>query len=387
MSSQKVYIIDEPKQIAGRTTTSDRFSERATRAPNRRSSASSRIRNGKWPLALRAYALGPINLILWPAGSGRIAWAAAGAGSMLATAILWIWRDTTVDPLAPVAGSAVILVTLFAFVILSLATVWARAVATAEQACWPQLFRRSCIVFALGLVLPGMGLLIAGHRWKAAFAVWCAGLLVAAAFVINHWRWLAPQARDGQGSLTHQSIEWILIVAACCVACGILAWLALAFDGVRMVSSRAHTGSAANWLSLLLIATLVLFLATIRPSLIAAELASAGTRCQHHGMRMIPLALCEAASILDPATPHYLAKSAMLNDELGMSERAALKRGLLHERATQFAGAVGAKLVPVVADEPTIPWAEAPLIWSGHQPLHEIWWTRSTDAEHAPQTP
>ncbi|UCG51246.1 MAG: hypothetical protein JSW58_13770 [Candidatus Latescibacterota bacterium] len=385
MASQKVYIIDEPKQIATRGSKAGTATGRTTRAPNRENYLPQGTKNNSWLAALRAYVLGPISLFLWPSDRGRIVWAMVGVVSVVATLLLTIWWSTWFDVVEGIEHSAVICVVLVALVILSVATAWARAVATSELARWPRLLRHSLAVFTLGLFLPGLGLLIAGHRWKAAFAVWCAGLLVAAIVVAKHWRRLVADAIGGDGLPTHQTIEWILAVAAGCVILGLIAWLVLALDGVRAVSPRARSGSVANWLALTLLVTFVVFLATFRPIPVACDLASTATQLQHQGMRIIPLALFEVATKLDPGTPGYLARSVILYDELGMRETANAKRDLLQRRATQFASAVGAELVPRITHEANYPWLDRPAETIDNSFPQDSWWIKPTDAEYQPR--
>ena len=384
MSSQKVYIINGPEQIATPNQKAGAAGTRATRTPNHETYAPHHIKNNGWPSAFRSYALGPISLVLWPAGKRRIAWAIGGAGSLLAITLSWIWWSGFFDVLEPLEHGALIWVASVTLVTLSVATTWARSVAISKPVCWPRLLRGSWAVGALGLVLPGFGLLIAGRRWKAAFAIWCVGLLVAAVVVMKHWRWLMANGISGEGHLTHQTIEWVLAVAAGCGVFGLLAWLALAFEGVRAVSPRAHSGSVANRLALALLVTLVFFLATFRPIPIARDLESAAARLEHHGMRIIPLAFCEVASMLDPGTPNHLARAATLYDELGLIETADAKRDLLQQRATQFASAVGAELVPGITHDTALPRAHRSLDTIDHVPPDYLLWIESINGEFKP---
>ncbi|MBP2681340.1 MAG: hypothetical protein H6Q78_1203 [Candidatus Krumholzibacteriota bacterium] len=387
MSPAKVYIIDDPSRTATRKRRTATAGKRPARTPSSETASPLRIKRHGWLLALRAYALGPINLVLWPRGKGRIAWAIVGAGSLVATALLWIWWSAFFDVLARFERGVVFWVVSVVLVILLIATAWARAVATSERrVCWPRVVRHSGAVCMLGLVLPGLGLLIAGRRWKAAVAIWCAGLLVAAIVVAKHWRWLVANGVDGQGDLTHHTIEGVLCVAAGCVVFGFITWLVFAFDGVRAVSPAARSGSVANGLALALLVTLTSFLATFRPISIARELDSAAERLRQDGLRVIPLALYEFASMLDPGTPTYLAGAAMLYDELGLDDTAAAKRDLLERRAAQFAGAVGAELVPIATSEETLPWSIGPLDPIDQVPRYDLGGIGRTDAEHVSET-
>lgn len=384
MSSQKVYIIKDPGQSATGKSRAGAAGQRASHGPDRVSHSSHRAKTSSWVSAIRAYALGPVSLVFWPCGKGSRAWAIAGAGSVLATAYLWVRWDAFMGALEPFDRGALLWVTLVAFVILLAATTWARAVATSDRAPWPQLLRSRWAVFVLGLFFPGLGLLIADRRWKAAFAVWCAGLLAAAAVITAHWRYLVAGGAGSEVRLMHQSIEGIIAVAAGCVVVGLLTWLALAFDGVRAVSPVTRSSSFANGLAVALLVTLVLFLATFRPIDIARDLESAAERLQHQGMRIIPLVLCEAATKLDPGTPAHLARTAALYDELGLSETANAKRDVLEKRATQFANAVGAELIPEAVHEPPIPSTDRPLNTIDGVPPHDLQWVEPVIGGYQP---
>lgn len=374
LSPHKVYVINRPEQSATRKSDSGNGGKQAARTRGR-PTTSRATKGNSWRLALRAYALGPLNLILWPSGRGRLAWAVVGAGSLIAVALLCIWWGKFFEVVESLQHGATVWVVSVVLVILLAATAWARAVATsARVSSWPRSLRKPGVVCALGLVLPGLGLLIARRRRKAALAIWCAGLFVAAILVSKHWRWLLAEGVGGTGGVTHQSIESLLVVAVSCVVFGFFAWLILAFDGVRAVSPVARSGSVANRLALALLVLLVLFLATFRPTSIARDLESAAAQLQYHNLRIIPLALYEVASILDAGTPTYLAGAATLCDEMGLRDTAEAKRDLLHKRATQFASAVGAELVPTDTHESEmrLPWLNRPLDTSDHVPPHGL---------------
>ena len=386
MSAAKVYIIQEPDQTATRKPRRGAADKRRARRPSCETGAPIRTMKRGWLRAFRAYALGPVNLVLWPSGKGRIAWAIVGAGSLIATALLWIRWSAFFDVVERLERGAVLWVVTVALVILLAATAWARAVATSEQPVrWPRLVRRPGVVCALGLVFPGLGLLIAGRRWKAAVAIWCAGLLIAAITAATHWRWLVVNGVGGQRNLANQTIEGVLSVAAGCLVLGLLAWLVFAFDGVRAVSPVARSSSVADGLALALLVALASFFATFRPISVARDLNSTAERLRQQGLRMIPVALYEFASVLDPGTPTCLAGAATLYDELGLSDTAEAKRDLLERRAAQFANAVGAELVPITTPDDTSPWPDRDRDTIDQLPLFGPPWIENTDAAYPPE--
>ncbi len=290
MSSQKVYVIDVPDQSATRKRRAGMTRWRSKRRRRRETHSIPRSRSKSWLAAFRTYALGPLSLLLWPPEDGRTASVILGVGSLVGAALLSIWWRAFFEALQPLAFAAVIWAVAVAIVILLMATAWARAVATSEEAVrWPQQMRRPGVVCAIGLVLPGLGLLIAGRRWKAAFALWCAGLLVAAVVILKHWRWLVGDA-GGESAPVHSSIEWTLILAAGCTVLGLLAWLVAAFDGLRVVSPTARSSGVADGLGLTLLVSLAVLVSTFRPVTIARDLESAAERMRRHGLRAVPLA-------------------------------------------------------------------------------------------------
>jgi hypothetical protein len=360
MSSQKVYVIDVPDQSATQKRRAGTSRWRTMRRRRRETHSIPRSRSKGWLAAFRTYALGPLSLLLWPPEDGRTASVILGVGSLVGAALLSIWWRAFFEALQPLTFAAVIWATSVAIVILLMATAWARAVATSEEAVrWPLGLRRPGVVCAIGLVLPGLGLLIAGRRWKAAFAVWWAGLLVVAVVVLKHWRWLVGDA-GGEGAPVHSSIEWTLVLAAGCVVLGILTWLATALDGLRVVSPAARSSGVADGLALVLLVSLAVLVASFQPTAIAHNLQSIAEGMQHHGLRVVPLTLYEAASALDPGAPDYLAQAAALCEGLGRPEDAAAKRSLLQQRAARFAGAVGAELVTGDTRAAPRPWVEEP---------------------------
>ena len=88
--------------------------------------------------------------------------------------------------------------------------------------------------------------------------------------------------------------------------------------------------------------------------------------------------------MLDPGTPNHLARAATLYDELGLIETADAKRDLLQQQATQFAGAVGAELVPGITHDTTLPRADRSLDTVDHVPPDYLLWIESINGEFKP---
>lgn len=298
-----------------------------------------------WIGTLRAYALGPVSLILSRSGPARMVWAVAAGISLVATIVLILQWNGLIRALTPFQHGAVIWAVMVAFVIQFAATTWARSIAaSAPVKSWPGALRSKGLIGVLGLVLPGLGLLIAGRRWRAACALWSAGFVVAGIAILAKWRWLASHY-DGMQAGANPA-DSVLLIAAVAATIGGLAWLIQALDGIRMVSSSQRNGALANALGLVMVIVLVLGLATLRPKAVASELSAVAAPLSTHGLRQLPLMLYNAASSLDPATPVYLTAAENINEELGRAEAAQANRLLLEQRATRFANAVGAELTP-----------------------------------------
>jgi hypothetical protein len=350
MTSQKVYIIEEASEAADPARASAAAQRRHSETPRREPGPNLRTPKMHWITAVRAYGLGPLSLIIWPRERKRGGWAVASAVSVALTGLLAVewtayWQRAMRFEHGPAIWAASV-----AVVILAVTTVWSRAVATSPPfVAWPRRLRSIGSIGVLGLMLPGLGLLIAGRRWRAALAVWSAGLLAAAAVVVLHWRSLAAVSAGhdigAEAGAAAASTEIALIVAGICAGVGLLAWLVQALDGVRVVSPFVRSNPLANRLALALLASLGLLVATFQPVFCARHLSAAATRLREHRLRLIPLALCEAAASLDPSEPSYLVEAASLCEALGRADDAAEKRAVLRRRAEHYAGAVGAELV------------------------------------------
>jgi hypothetical protein len=360
MTPQRVYVIDEPKPPETRRPSTGATAGRPAGRPDRSNDTSRRV-EGSCVLALRAYALGPLNLTLWPSGRARVAWATVGALSTIATASLCIWWRPFAEVARRNEGSAVIWALSVTCVILLTAIAWARAVATSDPGGhWPRFLRTPVTVCALGFLFPGFGLLIARRRRRSAVAIWFAGVLVAAIVIATRWLRLAPALVGESDGGAHWTFEVTLIAALAGVALGALAWLVQALEGLRVVRPAARSGSLANGLALALLIAVALFLATFHPTAVARDFESAALQFRQRGLRVIPLALYESAAKLDPATPAYLAGAAALHDDIGNSKTAEMRSALLRERAAQFADALGADLVPADS-RTTTSWSTPPL--------------------------
>lgn len=347
MRNQKVYVIDPPKATVHKPATAEAAAARtaARPSPNR-----DLPRQESWLLALRAYALGPLNLVLWPSGALRFAWAIFGALSIVATVTLWIWWRPFARAARWGEASSVVWAVSVAAVVLLLVTAWARAVATCDHGSWPRLFRRPAVAGALGFLLPGAGLLIARRPRMSAAAIWFAGLFVASIMITARWLSSGTVVDGESAGVVNWAFEWAFAGALACAVLGGFVWLAQALEGARVHTTDTRSGARANRLALALLAAVIVFLATLSPTDLASNLESAAMLMRERGLRVVPIALYETASKLDPATPTYLAGAVELYDDIGRTEAANSRRALIRERADRFADALDAVLVPATAE-------------------------------------
>jgi hypothetical protein len=289
-----------------------------------------------------AYVLGPVMAALWSTGKRRIAWWILGPGSVAAGVVLaGLWPGFTTW-LESIPNGVVVWLAVVAVVVLSAATAWARAIAAVSVARTVDSQRRSRwhrdprVVAGFGLIVPGLGLTMAGRPRRAACAFWIAGPMAAAALVLVHRDWLWERGRSAvTAGISGNALEVVFIAAAGVAVAALVAWVVQALDGVRLVSER-RSHAAADAASIVLLVSLVLLVATSRPASFARHLHSVSNTLRLDGYRLIPLGMCEAAARLDPVTPAYLADAAELNEAMGMNDAALDKRQVIERRAEEY---------------------------------------------------
>jgi hypothetical protein len=355
--SQKVWVINAPKKT-GRPNSTDPVKPPAPATPtepqlSRASSGSKRnpVRTGtstptartRWLRLARAYLLGPIALALWPRVQIRAAWSIAGAATVVAAVLLIVGWTPFTAWIDSVRFGLPIWFAVVSIVFLAAATVWSRAVAKAGRdhpilaSVSPRWLGHPRTVCALGLLVPGLGLMIAGHPRRAACVLWMLGPLAVAVVVLAHWRWLVERSRSAvPAGISDFSLEIILIAAVGVAALMLLNWIVQALDGARRVSTAGHSHVFADAISIALLASIALFSTTFRPVPFARSLGVVSVALHRDGLRVIPLGLAEAAARLDPASPGYLAHAALLNDELGMTDAARAKRYVIERRMQEY---------------------------------------------------
>jgi hypothetical protein len=320
----------------------------------------------RWSRVIAAYAAGWLALPFWCTGRERILWTILGCGSavgVLSIASCWPRFTTWLETMPQ--GNVLFL----AFVptlVLVLGMSWTRAVAVATRrraaaspapSGWQH---DSWVVALLGLIVPGLGLLVTGHPRRAALAFALLGPFAASAVVLTNasWLWRRSQSEVAPG-LAGPSLELCLIAAATVAACAVLVWIVQALDGARLASHSVGT-RMPQALSALLLASLALFTITTRPAAVARNLHGGATQLQEDGYQWIPLTLCELAMRVDSAPAAYLATGAELDDALGRTDAAAAKRLTIAARAQEYGAFVpggAARAVEASSADGSDPWS------------------------------
>jgi hypothetical protein len=302
-------------------------------------------------LLARAYGLGPLGTLL----GGAARWEQTLAVLALMAGLFWVLLQLPPVaaglPAAPRLG-----VVLLCGLVLLLA--WCRELVLAaghrrlNPERLPAWMRRNPATGLLGLLVPGLGLLIAGRPGRAALALFNAGLTVQALLII------AGLARELGPWGVSTAVELWLAGAALAFALGALLWVAGALDGARLLASaqRRPRVVPADRYALALLLALALFSAGFQPADFAGDLDGLAATLQARGFRHLPLA-CELWSLrLDPGRPEYALRAA---DLAAATDRPVLAGALLYsvrERwqvcAIRFGRQAAAKVSP--GSEPLI---------------------------------
>ena len=285
------------------------------------------------------YLLGPLALLLTPQGRRNRIWLAAALGSGLAGLVmLWRWQDilSRIESGSPILFWSVVT----SLVILTGFTTWARAIyLTGENADrpaqrWPRWLMKPWAIGGLGFLVPGLGLLLAGCRKRAVAVLWLYWPAVLSVLLLAHATWMWDwQRNSGVQTVSANTIEYIMMIAAMVAFLGVLGWIAQALDGARQVSSQysAWVRPRSDWYAAALMGAIVVLAVVSEPASIAKRLDRLGGSLRREGYQVIPLCLTLTANRLDPSRPVYVMQAIELYDELGKSEAAARLQDELNE--------------------------------------------------------
>jgi len=340
--SPKVYVIKpgsptaNPNPITGTTSQADGDGTARKSDSVRASTARS------WKPLVTAYLLGPVTVSRWVNGPKGVAWAAAGALSVFVAFLLVVFHSRFDAWLGSSSNGVLAWFLIVPFVVTVMGLVWARSVIAAGRRCpatlsrLPRRLRSSAAITALGLLVPGLGLMLTGRVKRAgwAFALIIPAGVTAVALLRWPWLWNLNRSTINPG-LSSVTLEVVLLATVAIAAVCALAWIVQALDGARRAGHRpSHVFADAAGATL--IVSLVVFAVAFKPVSVARNLSASALPMRHDSYRLIPLAVTEAASWLDPANPVYIAEAAELYRALGNREKAREKRDILEQRAAAY---------------------------------------------------
>jgi hypothetical protein len=382
MGKKKVWVIDLPAGPSGgksETSASNATHEYVGGSgPERVAVHVGPVRDRSRLLVFLAYFLGPIAPLLMRQGRLSAVWAIVGwVGVPVWALMLWQWPEIA----RWVEGGRIPFhlwfLTVCGLALLSAAT-WARAVLLAGQD--PHFFAERLsdwlqdprIVGFIGLTVPGLGLLVTAAARRAALAVWNAGVVLLAAWVLTHGKWLWKCNRVLSDGIAPGTLETFFILAFFVLCIGGLIWIGGALDGSRRARERWawEADLRGDWSVIVLFVVIVLFFATFRPHTVAQNLDEYAARMRAEDFHTIPLQATVAAMRLDPARPGFALHAAQLYEESGNKVEAELIRGELRRRWQEYASLLHPDLPDPQVPQP-LPISADPSLGSGAAPKPE----------------
>ncbi len=217
-------------------------------------------------------------------------------------------------------------------VVLLFFSAWSRAVLLAGRDIYadphrlPQWIYTPVAIGLVGLMVPGSGLLLAGHMKRAAAALW-ASLLVAVSTLLLMSApgvWNRYQQLHGDGA-SNTVLEAFFLLAVAAGLFGLISWVVQALDGFRVAIAWGNQKAPArrrDWVAAALLASMAALVITASPSDLARNLDDLVVSSQEAGLRVIPLGLGQAAMRLDSSRPVYAMHVAGLYQDLGRHQAA-----------------------------------------------------------------
>ena len=281
-------------------------------------------------LVILTYLLGPFSVHFNPENRHRKGLLTAGMISGTAGMGMIAGRGFILDitgkglPLWPLALVGVlVMVTAF--------SVWARTAYLAgisenhPQHKLPSMLRKPWAVGVVGLIAPGLGLLLAGCARRGAAVIWAGWPVVGAALVLaNGLQIWSRNQGVGAGSIHPAFIEGVFMVSAGILAAGFIGWMAQALEGARqmMADPGIRQKMRGDWYAGALVCTLVAMAFVWDPPTMARHLDDSGVVLREKGLRIIPLHLTRSAHRLDPGPSEYPVRVLELYEELGRRDEA-----------------------------------------------------------------
>jgi hypothetical protein len=284
-----------------------------------------------WRSLTGAYLAGPLGLLVTGRArdSNRATWIAALAPVLLMAGAVtsWLQAERLFGPreLSILAQTAFLALAGAAWV-----TAWSTALLRSGRACKAGLpswrgRRRPFVVGVLGLLAPGLGLLLLGSFLRGVLSLVLVSLGGLAAVVLlraaTFWSWHQAAADP---LLTGLQLEAAFLTLGGLVAAGLLAWLISAFDGARLASlaPAGRRRSSADRVAVALLVALIALAIFFRPLDVARELDRTTNGLAVGGLRLIPLWTAQAAVVLAPGEPEFALRLADRHEALGRNHAA-----------------------------------------------------------------
>jgi hypothetical protein len=313
---------------------------------------------------IKAYLFGPVAPVWMSSGPMALVWGLLGPGALLvafglllARGPFFAWLQTT--PRGDGIGLALV-TALF----LAIFAAWSRAIASANRdrivvaARDRRWLRDGRFVTLAGLLVPGLGFMFVGRRYRAAFAFSLLGPLLAGGWILFRWPALATHTRSGAVSAIPMiPLELAVLAATIAVVGGAAFWIVQALDAARFVKEKPGSARGGLVATALLVA-LVGFGLGFRPTGVAGTLHTQAVSLQLEGFRVLPWMLTETCVRLDPLDAVYRVDAAGCAASLGLRERAEAHHAEVERRAGEWMAAREEleTTVSVVASTPANRW-------------------------------
>lgn len=293
------------------------------------------------PFLLLTYLLGPFAILITLEGRRSKFWVSVGIGSGIASVILlWVWN--TISPRLEVGSVSSILLIFFAsLAILAAVTTWVRAVLIIGRhrailvSSLPVWIKRPWATGTFGLVIPGIGLFIAGYVKRAACALWIIGIALLSTFILSNAEWIWGWNRlSASEVIPSHAIEYIFMGLAVVCVLGALTWIVQALDGARLAGDRStrRGRNRSDLITVALLVAIVAFSVMFEPAFVAKALDRFAILKHQEGYQVIPLYAGRAAVHFDKSQPEYVLHAATFYDDLGQGHTARTMREELYER-------------------------------------------------------
>ncbi len=294
------------------------------------------------PSVWKAYLMGPVAPVWMTSGPMAVVWGLLGPGALLAAFALLLLRGRVAPWLQSTTHGDAIGLGIVAFLLLGIFTTWSRAIAAADReplvtaARERHWLRDARVVVAAGLLVPGLGMMLAGRRRRAGAAFLLLGPVLAGAFVLLRAPQLVRNAQLGASSaLGMVPLELTILTAGAAVLAAGLAWIVQALEAPRFLREQPRPSRSAP-LALGLIVALIAFAVTFRPQSLAECVHTQAVALRVDGFRVMPWLLNESATRLDPASASYRADAASTAEQLGLAEIGRGHRDEVERRAAEW---------------------------------------------------